>query len=164
MILCRFASMETAVSKAYPALLDQAAQLQEEMAALQEKVNGLVRTAKSLIIVLPELHDKASGRINAQKVADFMGVPLKRLAEALDMNYKAVHRNPSAESFQPALQPVKRILQLLYEFFPKPESIRIWINTPHPELNGQTALEAILAKKSKAVLIILENAAAGIPV
>lgn len=149
--------------EAYPALLEQATRLQDEIAAIQEKVNGLIRTARSVIITLPELHNQATGRIDAQKVANFIGIPLKRLAEALDLNYKAVHRNPSAVGFQEALQPVKRVLELLHEFFPNPESARIWLNTPHPDLNGQTALETILAGNAEAVLILLENASAGIP-
>ncbi len=155
--------MQNAVMEAYPALLEQATRLQDEIAAIQEKVNGLIRTARSVIITLPELHNQATGRIDAQKVANFIGIPLKRLAEALDLNYKAVHRNPSAVGFQEALQPVKRVLELLHEFFPNPESARIWLNTPHPDLNGQTALETILAGNAEAVLILLENASAGIP-
>ena len=117
-----------------------------------------------LVLALPELHNQATGRIDAQKLADFIGIPLKRLAEALDLNYKAVHRNPSAAGFQTSLQPVKRVLEVLHEFFPQPESIRIWLNTPHPALNGATSLDTILAKNPKAVLIILENALACVPV
>jgi hypothetical protein len=36
--------------------------------------------------------------------------------------------------------------------------------TPHPDIDGQTALEMVLADKTVAVLRILENAAAGVPV
>jgi Protein of unknown function (DUF2384) len=149
--------------EAYPALLDKANRLQDELAVIHEKINGLVRTARSMSIALPELHDETTGRIDAQKLADFMGLPLKRLAEALGLNYKAVHRNPSAESIQEALQPVKRVMELLFELFPRPESVRIWINTPHPDLGGRTALDTILARNSRAVITILENALAGIP-
>jgi hypothetical protein len=35
-----------------------------------------------LLVTPPELHDKATGRIDAQKMGDFMGVPQKRLSEA----------------------------------------------------------------------------------
>jgi hypothetical protein len=157
--------MPNAIAEPSPAvLLDQASGLRQELRALHERIENLMRSAKGVLVTLPELHDKATGRIDAQKVADFMGVPLKRLAEALGLNYKALHRNPAGESFQEALQPVKRVLELLHEFFPKPESARIWMNTPHPDLDGQTALATILSGKTEAVLIILENAAAQIPV
>lgn len=80
------------------------------------------------------------------------------------MNYKAVHRNPSATSFQKALRPVKRSLELLHEFFGTAEAIRAWLNTPHPDLDGSTALETILEGKGDAVGLILENAWNGVPV
>jgi hypothetical protein len=115
-------------------------------------------------VILPELHDAQTGRIDAQKLADFMGTPLKPLAEGLGFNYKAVHRNPSAATYQSALRQVKRSLELLQEFFGKDEAIRIWLNTPHPDLEGATALETILAGKADAVLLILENAWNGVPV
>ena len=93
-----------------------------------------------------------------------MGVHLARLAEALQLNHKAIHRNPSAEAAQAALKPVKRSLEILHAFFEKPETLRAWLNTPHPDLEGHAALEMILANNSDAVLRILENAAAGVPV
>jgi hypothetical protein len=147
-----------------PEILDQAAEMQSQITAMQEKLQTLLRGAGGLQVILPELHDKASGRIDAQKLADYMGLPLKRLAEGLQLNYKAIHRNPSAEACQPPLQPVKRAVEILHEFFHKPETVRVWLNTPHPDLDGHTALEMILANHTYAVLRILENAAAGVPV
>jgi hypothetical protein len=54
-------------------------------------------------------------------------------------------------------------MELLFELFARPESVRIWINTPHPDLGGRTALDTILTRNSRAVITILENALAGIP-
>ena len=113
---------------------------------------------------LTDLHDAKTGRIDARKVADYMGVPLKRLAEGLRLNYKAVHRNPIAEATQGALQPVKRSLEILNLYFRKPELVRAWLNTPHPALDGKTALGAILDNEAGAVQIVLESALAGVPV
>jgi len=131
---------------------------------MQEKLQAILRGVGGLQVVLPELHDKTSGRIDAHKLAVYMGVPLKRLAEGLQFNYKATHRNPSAEAYQPALKKVKRSVEILHDFFHKSETVRVWLNTPHPDLDGHTALEMILANNSNAVLRILENAAAGVPV
>ena len=115
-------------------------------------------------VILPELHDPATGRIDAQKVADFLSVPLKALAEALGLNYKAVHRTPGAPAFQQKLRSVKRILELLDDFFGSPEIVRTWLNSPHPEFGGQSALHAMLAGDTDAVVLILENAWNGVPV
>jgi pterin-4a-carbinolamine dehydratase len=156
--------MSTTSSEARPEILERAAELQCQVAAMQAKLQRLLGGVGGLQVVLPELHDEASGRIDAQKLAVYLGVPLKRLAEGLQLNYKAIHRNPSAETFQPALKPVKRSAEILHDFFHKPETVRVWLNTSHPDLGGQTALEMILAKQANAVLRILENAAAGVPV
>ena len=147
-----------------PDIQERFDELKSRILALQEELEAMLHGGRGVQVILPELHDKASGRINARKVALFMGVPLKRLAEGLELNYKAVHRSPSAEALQPSLKPVKRSLEILHEFFNKPETVRIWLNTPHPDLDARTALDMILANKSNAVLRILENAAAGVPV
>jgi hypothetical protein len=97
-------------------------------------------------------------------MADFMGVALKPFVEGLGLNYKAVHRSPAARGFQAALRPVKRSLELLHEFFGPAEAIRAWLNTPHPDLDGTTAIETILEGKPDAVGLILENAWNGVPV
>lgn len=156
--------MTTALLERRPEILERAAELQSQVAAMQEKLQTLLRGVGGLQVVLPELHDETSGRIDAQKLAVYMGVPLKRLAEGLQLNYKAIHRNPSAEAIQPPLKLVKRSMEILNEFFNKPETVRVWLNTPHPDLDGHTALEMILADNPIAVLRILENAAAGVPV
>jgi hypothetical protein len=156
--------MTTALLERRPEILERAAELQSQVAAMQEKLQTLLRGVGGLQVVLPELHDETSGRIDAQKLAVYMGVPLKRLAEGLQLNYKAIHRNPSAEAIQPPLKLVKRSMEILNEFFKKPATERVWLNTPHPDLDGHTALEMILADNPIAVLRILENAAAGVPV
>jgi hypothetical protein len=143
---------------------DRVAELKHQIASVQEQLQTMLRGSGGLQVILPELHDKRNGRIDGQKLAVYMGVPLKRLAEGLQLNYKAIHRNPSAESFQSAFKPLKRSLEILHEFFNKPEIVRAWLNTPHPDLDGSTALETILINNSNAVLRILENAEAGVPV
>jgi hypothetical protein len=42
--------------------------------------------------------------------------------------------------------------------------VRVWLNTPHPDMDGRIALELILANQPQSVLRVLENAAAGVPV
>jgi hypothetical protein len=156
--------MTTTVIGNNPDLLNRVNELQNRISAVQEELQTMLRGAGALQAILPELHDEATGRIDARKVARYMGVPLARLAEALQLNYKAIHRNPSAEAAQPSLKPVKRSLEILHEFFHKPETVRVWLNTPHPDLDGHTALKMMLANNPNAVLRILENADAGVPV
>jgi len=118
--------MATIAIENRPDIRDRVAELKSQIASVQEQLQTMLRGAGALQVILPELHDKASGRVDAQKLAVYMGVPLKRLAESLQLNYKAIHRNPSAESFQSALKPLKRSLEILHEFFNKPETVRAW--------------------------------------
>ena len=156
--------MATASIENRPEILNRAVELQSQIEAIQEELQTLLHGPRGVQVILPELHEEANGRIDARKLAVYMGVPLKRLAEAMQLNYKALHRSPSTEAFQPALKSVKRSLEILHQFFHKPETVRVWLNTPHPDLDGHTALEMILANNPNAVLRILENAAAGVPV
>ena len=73
------------------------------------------------------------------------------------------HRNSSARGFQAALQPVKRSLEILRELFGAEETLRIWLNTPHPELDGATSLDTILNGTAFAVSRLLGNARQGVP-
>ncbi|MDB6136056.1 MAG: hypothetical protein JWM59_4299 [Verrucomicrobiales bacterium] len=143
--------------------LAKAVEIRSRIEELQRELESLHATGTPKV-VLAELHDGRSGRIDARKVAEFMGVALKPLSESLGLNYKAVHRSPSAPGFQKALRLVKRPLELLHGFFGPPESIRAWLNTPHPDLDGATALETILEGRADAVGMILENAWNGVPV
>jgi hypothetical protein len=137
---------------------DRLNDIQAQIVKLQEELHAL-RGAEPPTLILRELHDKKTGRIDAQKVADFIAVPLKRLAEGLGLNYKAVHRDPSGVSFQEALQPVKRALEYLSQAFKNdPATIRAWLNTSHPMLDGKTSLEMILQGKAFAVDRLLGNA------
>ena len=156
--------MRAAVIESNLDLQSRVTELQNRILAVQEELQAILHGVGGLQVTLPELHDEATGRIDARKVAHYLGVPLARLAEALQLNYKATHRNPSAEAAQPPLKPVKRSLEILHDFFHKPETVRVWLNTPHPDLDGHTGLEMILANNPIAVLRILENAAAGVPV
>src|ERR1035437_1269032 len=120
--------MTTALLERRPEILERTAELQSQVTALQEKLQTLLRGVGGLQVILPELHDNTSGRIDAQKLAVYMGVPLKRLAEGLQLNYKPIYRTPSAEAIQPPLKPVKRSMEILNEFFNKPETVRVWLN------------------------------------
>lgn len=145
-----------------PTSLARARKIRSQIRRLQTELEEL-GAGIAPEVILPQLHDPRNGRIDAQKVADFIGIPLKPLSEGLGLNYKAVHRNSSASGFQPALQPVKRALEILQELFGSKETIRIWLNTPHPELGGDTSLNTILSARTMAVTRLLENARQGVP-
>ena len=102
---------------------------------------------RSLRVILPELH-LSNGRIDAKNLASFLGIRLAKLCSGLELTYGTVHKNPDSEAIQPALRPVKRILEILYDYFRAPEVIRAWLNSVHPDL-GMSPLDAILANKAE---------------
>jgi len=134
----------------------------EENSAVADASRSMNRTP-SLRIALPELHAPETGRIDAERIAEYLGVPLSKLSEALGVNYSTLHKTPSAPSLQEALSPIKRSLDILSDVFRDRSTIRVWLNSPHPDLGRRTPLQVILEGRSIAVETILENALAGVP-
>jgi antitoxin Xre/MbcA/ParS-like protein len=116
-----------------------------------------------LDVSLTELHDPRSGRIDASKVADFLGVALPQVAAAVGASYGAVHKTPDAPSLQKGLGPMKRSLTLLSRATRSRRDARAWLNTPHPDLGEKTPLDVILDGHADALVTLLENTVAGLP-
>jgi CheY-like chemotaxis protein len=109
------------------------------------------------------LRDPNNGRLDAKRVADYLDVSLKQLADALGENYKAIHKTPSKAALQPKLLPIERTVSILDERFGGRGRARAWLNTPHPVLDGRTGLDLILAGHATVVSDMLEAAEAGLP-
>ena len=115
------------------------------------------------LITLQELHDPDTGRLDANRFAEFLKVPLKPLATALGKNYSTIHKTPSAPALQPALRSIKRTLEILEEVFPTRAAVLAWLNSPHADLGNRAPLDAILLGHPDAVTDMLEAALMGIP-
>ncbi len=102
--------------------------------------------------------------VDASVVATRLGISLPSLRERLGFDGQSVPPDPAAAAFQSALQPVGRALEILDSFFHDSQAVKVWLRTPHPDLAGGTALEAILGRQAQAVCTILENALSGVPV
>ena len=121
-----------------------------------------VRTSASRPAESSPLRDPETGRLDAKRVAGYLDVPLKQFAEAIGENYKALHKTPSRASLQEKLLPVERAIALLDERLRERGRVRAWLNTPHPDLGGRTALSVILEGHATIVSDMLEAAAAGL--
>ncbi|MCH8488283.1 MAG: DUF2384 domain-containing protein [Candidatus Cyclonatronum sp.] len=111
--------------------------------------------------LLPELHDRKTGRLDAKKIADVLGISLKALSAALDKNYRALHKTPHSEKIQKELAVYKRIIEVLYELFQKPEDIHIWLNSPSVDFGGKTPLNLITEGYAEAVLDLVKDVQEG---
>jgi CheY-like chemotaxis protein len=121
------------------------------------------RARRTIQIPQRELHDPESGRIDAREVANFLDVPLSKLAGALGVKYPALHKTPSAPSLQEKLRPIKESIDLVSSITVSRSDARAWLNNPHPDLGGKTPLEVILEGSAGAIVTMLSNALEGIP-
>src|ERR1700709_706474 len=80
-------------------------------------------------VVLQELHDPQTGRLDAARIADYLKIPLKQLAGAVG---------------QPFLRSIKRVLEILEQVFATRPSALAWLNSPHPDLGQRAPLDVIL--------------------
>ena len=117
----------------------------------------------TLAVPLPQLHDRESGRVDAKKVAKYLGVPLAKLAPPLGAKYRTLFKTPAAESVQDSLRPIKRVLTILNEMIGDQSTVRAWLNSPHVDLGMRTPVHVMLDGHVDAVLRLLENALEGIP-
>jgi putative toxin-antitoxin system antitoxin component (TIGR02293 family) len=114
-------------------------------------------------VPLKELHSP-SGRLNSAAIAKYLDVPLSEVASALGVNYTALHKTPDSPSVQPRLATFKRILGILKDMLGPQATVRAWLNSPHPGLGNRTPISVMLEGHAEAVLTILENALAGVPI
>ena len=66
-----------------------------------------------LRVDLPELHNPDSGRLDAQRIANYLSVPLAKLARAIKKNYQSLYKTPDAPGVQQALFSIKHSLDIL---------------------------------------------------
>jgi len=113
--------------------------------------------------MLADLHDPSSGRLDAGRIADYLDVPLSALSKCLERSVAGVHKSPSAPTIQHLLIPIASSIAILARLLGSKEKVRIWMNSPHPDLEGRTPLSVILDGKTTVVTEMLEAALAGQP-
>ena len=120
-------------------------------------------TTAPVSVRLPELYDPATGRLDAERIARYLSVPLSKLAVVLGRKYSTLHKTPAAPAVQPALASLKHTLDMLDEVLGDRAVILAWLNSPHPDLGGRTPWEAFQQGYGDAVEHMLQNALWGIP-
>jgi DNA-binding NarL/FixJ family response regulator len=101
-----------------------------------------------------------SGRLDAKKIAEHLGVSLAKLAQITPISRQALNDTPDSVRVQAALDPLARILDVLASVLP-PEHVRAWLNASHARLGGETPLHVILEGRAEQVARMLEVARDG---
>lgn len=112
----------------------------------KEAILGKTRSDSPVAHAIPTikaLHDPNTGRVDAARVAGYLNESLAFMAAALGRNYSTVAKTPAAVPLQERLRDFKRIIEVLDYVLGEPESMRIWMNTPHPDLDDQTPRNVI---------------------
>lgn len=107
------------------------------------------------------LHARASGNLDARRIAVRLGVPLKRLAPAVGYTPQGLLKNPTSDKLQPALAEIAYVLNHLRSLLADERSVSIWLHAPHPDLAGATPLSFILSGRVAAVSALLHLADSG---
>jgi hypothetical protein len=116
-----------------------------------------------LRVPLPDVRNERSGRIDARRAADYLGISLRQLTGALQIPYARVHKTPDAVGLQPLIAPMIRVLELADAAFGNREAVLMWMNRPLHELENDSPLAVMLAGEAGAVETLLENVRSGIP-
>jgi DNA-binding protein HU-beta len=114
--------------------------------ATREAFLGKPRSSSASTQAIPgikALHDPETGRVDAARVARHLNESLAFMAAALRRNYSTVAKTPAAVSLQEPLRDFKRVIEVLEHVLGGAEGMRIWMNTPHPDLDGKPPREVI---------------------
>ena len=80
--------------------------------------------------VLLDLHDPETGRLDAKRIAAYLGISLSSLAAVTLGSVAAIHKAPAANSLQQSLAPIARTISLLSEVFQSKAHIQAWLHSP----------------------------------
>ena len=118
--------------------------------------------------LLPEVHDPATGRIDAKKLAAALGVKQAELARALRVDRRVLGSKPTLPKLQERAAMLERALAILIDYLGSVETARAWFQTPNPNLEDRTPWEVCenveeFPKGLEAVVRMIARVPEGIP-
>ncbi|MFL5538674.1 MAG: hypothetical protein ACJ8J0_06750 [Longimicrobiaceae bacterium] len=133
-----------------------------ELPRLPSAAESLARAAALVSVHAPELRDPASGRFDARRIAERLGVSISRLAGVVGVSQQALSARPDSPGAQAGLLPIARVIAALDELLPV-ERVRMWLHSPHSRFGGATPLAKILEGEAEPLARMVEGALEGIP-
>ncbi|MBZ0186373.1 MAG: MbcA/ParS/Xre antitoxin family protein [Candidatus Obscuribacterales bacterium] len=140
---------------------------------VEQRINKLLRTIRPINLpstgnvtrseIYAEIHDQASGRLDAKCIANAFGLSVSELARSLKKEISTIHKTPNAVSLQDCLLPYSRIASALIRLTGSMEGGRIWLHAPNPHLDGIQPMKIIKGGKAEAIADLLEDAMLGHP-
>ncbi len=105
-------------------------------------------------------HDQ-SGRLDATRVAEAMGLTLSQVAKAIGVTPSALSKRPTAGAAQAGLREIEFCWATLLDMLGEPELARAWLHAGHPDFSGKPPLEYLLEGGARRLGDYLRGALAG---
>lgn len=94
-----------------------------------------------------------SGKLSLKKLADFIGVNQSQMSEIAGVNVRTVSRDNVSTKTVKTLQPLIYSLKMLWELTGgSSEDIKIWLNDPLVEWEGERPIDAAIAGNTEALV------------
>lgn len=135
----------------------------QTLAPADEFAARMMAPFPSVSRVLPELHDPQSGRLDAKRIAAFLGLTSAALAKQVGVSSQALNKTPDAPSLQAKLAPFHFVALALLDLVGTPEAARAWLNVPSDEFDGDTPLHLLCHGEVEVVAGLLRDALVGQP-
>lgn len=92
-----------------------------------------------------DLRDPDSGRWDAKRIAEALGINLTELAEALAVNYSTIARTPDSGALQERLAPFVNVIAMTRQVYAQDDTrLRKWLRQPQSSLGDVAPLSAML--------------------
>ena len=155
--LMRQSSAQRAVGPSTPAQ-------QECLSVLPPRYLPAVEKSSSAFSHLAlDIYDAQSGRLDARKISALFGCKMGDLAQLLGQKLGTLSKTADAPSVQPGLALFQRIGSALIRQVGSADGVRIWMNSPNPQLEGRSPLAVVGAGEGEVVAEMLEDMLLGQP-
>lgn len=92
-----------------------------------------------------DLRDPDSGRWDAKRIAEVLGISLRDLTDAISVNYSTVARTPDSDGLQERLAPFANVTAMVRQVHAQDDGrVRKWLRQPQPALQNDAPLTVLL--------------------
>lgn len=93
-------------------------------------------TSSLLEHTLLSVHDPATGRYDAKRLAEILAISQKEMADIVGYTPRGVGKNPASPKLQADLERLVMLITKLRELLDGDMAlVRVWLKAPHPALN-----------------------------
>ncbi|MBZ0186367.1 MAG: response regulator [Candidatus Obscuribacterales bacterium] len=139
-------------------------ELQYHLARLLEaRSSQYPKPAPIKVNVVGELRNDESGRLDATKIAEVFGLTMAEVAECVGRPRTTIVKTPDAMSVQVKLQHFERIAGGLLTVTGSMKGLKMWLNSPAPNLDGHMPVEVLKRGKVELLAGWVDDARLGSP-